>query len=182
MVNQPLNLTKLKLNHKIILISAVSIILLILFLTEKKIFFFLTTTAISIALSLIIGYLGPMKLVGIELVTFSTILVGNIFGSVTGAIFGVSLFIIHLIAARYRGGPYLIWVLPTYALIGVLSGTIFDVKILVAMVIGVNILDNVLTFFIYRENFMKTFIFSIGNVVFNYILISKFLVLITAMT
>ena len=156
MVNQLLNLTRLKLNHKIILISAVSLVLLILFLTEKKIFFFLTTTAISIIVSLIIGYAGPMKIVGIELVTFSTILVGNIFGSITGAFFGVSLFIIHIIAARYRGGPYLIWVLPIYALMGILSGVIFDVKILVEMVIGVNILDNVLTFFLYRENSMKS--------------------------
>lgn len=178
MLNQVLNLTKLKLNYKIILITVTSLVLLILFLTQKKIFFLLTATMVSVIISLIIRFFEPIKIIGVELVTFSTILVGSLFGSFVGAVFGVSLLIIHLIVSGYSGGPYLIWILPTYALIGILSGFLTDVRMFIAMVIGINVLDNVLTLIFYRENFSKTFIFSIGNAVFNTILILKFFSLI----
>ncbi len=181
MVEQPLNLTRLKSNYKIILIVALSLILLLLFLTLKKVFFLLTTTTASIIVSIIIGVFSPMKISGIELVTFSTIIVGNFFGSFVGAVFGVSLLIIHLIAARYQGGPYIAWTLPIYAIIGILSGFVTDANTLVGMVVAVNVLDNLLTLALYRENYMKTLIFSIGNVIFNSILILKFYGTITGL-
>ncbi len=181
MPSQILNLTKLKSNYKIILIAVLSLVLLVLFLTQKKIFFFLAAAGASIITSLIMGWFGPMKLVGIELVTFSTILVGSFFGSVVGAIFGVSLLVIHLIAAKYSGGPYIAWVLPEYALIGILSGFLANVNLLVAMVAGANLIDIILTLAFYRENFMKTLIFCTGNIIFNAILILNFFNLITTL-
>lgn len=181
MFNQLLNLTKLKLSYRIVLMTVIPLALLLLFLTQKKIFFLLTATGASVVISLILGLIPPMKIVGIELVTFSTIMVGNLFGSLVGAIFGVSLLITHLILARYHGGPYIIWILPEYVLIGVLSGILTDVKMLVAMIVGINLLNIILTFVFYRENFMKHFIFSIGTVVFNSILILKFFNLINAL-
>lgn len=179
MPNQFLYLRKLKLNYKIILIVVASLILLTVFLTQKKIFFFLIATAVSIGVSLVIGLFGPLKIVGLELVTFSTILVGSLFGSTVAAIFGVCLFIIHIFAARYSGGPYIIWVIPTYALIGILSGFLTDVRFLVAMVIGVNVLDLALTSALYKSNLGKTLIFCIGNVIFNTFLILNLFKLLT---
>lgn len=171
MFNQVLNLKNLNLTYKIILIAVPALILLILFLIQKEMFFLFIATGASILVSVIIGFVPPMKVIGIELVTFSTILAGNFFGSVTGAIFGVCLLIIHLVVSRYSGGPYILWTLPSYALIGSLSGFLTDVKMLIAMVVGVIVLDNILTLAFYRENCVKTFIFSIGNLAFNIILL-----------
>lgn len=181
MFNQILNLRKLSLNYKIILISVTSLILLILFLTQKEVFFLFIAALASVILSVIIGFVSPMKVVGIELVTFTTILAGSFFGSVTGAVFGVCLLIIHLIVARYSGGPYIVWTLPSYAIIGVLSGFLTDVRMLVAMVVGVIILDNILTMAFYRENYMKTFIFSVGNLAFNILLLLNLFKLVTGL-
>jgi len=178
MFNQVLNLTKLKLNYKIILITITSLVLLILFLTQKEIFFLLTATIVSIIISLIIRFFEPIKILGIELVTFSTILAGSFFGSSVGAVFGICLLILHLIVANYHGGPYIVWILPEYALIGVVSRFLIDAKMLVVMVAGINILNSILTLVFYRENFGKHFVFSLGNAVFNAILILKFFSLI----
>ncbi len=181
MLDQLLNLKKLRLNYKVTLVAVILLVLLTLFLTQKKIFFLLTATGISIVTSLLIGLFGPLKVVGIESVTFSTILIGSLFGSLIGAISGVSLLIIHFILARYQGGPYLVWVVPGYALIGVLSGILTDVRMLVAMVVGINILDNILTLTFYRENYIKTLVFSIGNTIFNSILLLKLFETVTAL-
>jgi hypothetical protein len=178
MINHILNLKKLKLNYKIALISIAALFLLILFLVQKKIFFLFIFTTLSIVLSIVIGFVPPLKIVGIELVTFSTILTGRFFGPAIGAVFGVCLLTIHLIASRYNGGPYLVWTIPSYALIGILSGFLTDVKMLVAMIIGVVILDNLLTLAFFKENYMKTVIFSIGNLIFNIILLLNFFQLI----
>jgi len=178
MLDQVLKLKKLKLNYKIILITVISLVLLILFLTKKEIFFLLIATAVSVIVSLIIRFFEPIKIVGVELVTFSTILVGSFFGSLVGDVFGISLLIIHLIVANYHGGPYIAWILPEYALIGALSGFLTDVKMLVLMVVGINILNSILTLIFYRENSGKDFIFSLGNAVFNTILLLKFFSLI----
>jgi hypothetical protein len=179
MLDQILNLRRLKLNYKIIAISVASLILLLLFLLLKKFFFLFIATGISIALSIGIGFFPPMKVFGIELVTFSTILAGTFFGPVTGAVFGVCLLIIHLIAARYSGGPYIIWTIPSYALIGALSGFLTEVKLLVTMVIGVILLDNILTLAFYKENYVKTLIFSVGNLAFNILLLLNLFSLVT---
>ncbi len=181
MLNQVLNLTKLKLNYKIILITVTSLVLLILFLTQKKIFFLLTATMVSVIISLIIRFFEPIKIIGVELVTFSTILVGSFFGSLVGTVFGISLVIIHLIVANYHGGPYIAWILPEYALIGAFSGFLTDAKMLVVMVVGINIVNSILTLIFYRENFGKHFIFSLGNAVFNAVLILKIFSLVTSL-
>jgi len=181
MLNQLSNLRKLRLNYKIVLIAITSLILLLLFLTQKKIFFLLIATGISVATSLVIRFFQPMKMVGIELVTFPTILIGSFFGSFVGAIFGVSLLVIHLIVAQHHGGTYIVWILPEYALIGFLSGLLTDVKLLIVMIIAVNVINSILTLVFSREYFGRHFIFSIGNVIFNAILILKFFSLITAL-
>ena len=178
MLNQILDLRKLKLNYKIVLISVASTLLLTLFLIQKEIFFLLIFTMLSIVLSIIMGFVPPMKIIGIELVTFSTILAGSFFGSITGAVFGVCLLVIHLIVSRYNGGPYLIWTLPSYALIGALSGVLTNVNFLVAMLVGVIILDNIFTLAFYKENYAKTFIFSLGNLAFNIVLLLNFFELV----
>jgi hypothetical protein len=171
MFEQIWNLRSLRLNYKIIIVAVMSLILLILFLIQRKFFFLFIATGLSIVLSIIIGFFPPLKVFGIEFVTFSTILAGSFYGPVTGAVFGVCLLIIHLIAARYNGGPYIVWTIPSYIIVGVLSGFLTEVKMLVAMVVGVILLDNILTFTFYKENFMKTIIFSIGNLAFNILLI-----------
>lgn len=181
MINKLLDLKRLKFSQKIVLITAISLVLLLLFLIQKKIFFLLTIIVVSVIVSLIIGFIPPMKIVGIEPVTFSTILIGSFFGSFVGAVFGFSLLVIHLIAARLHGGPYLVWIVPEHVLIGILSGFLADVKMLILMVIAINLVNNILTLTLYRENFGKYLIFSIGNMILNSILILKFFSLITGL-
>ena len=174
----PNKFLNIKNKNRIILIAVAFLVLLILFLTVKKVFFLLTFAGASIIVSLIIRFVQPMKIVGIELVTFSTILIGSLFGSFVGAIFGVCLLVIHLIAGNYSGGPYLLWIFPEYIAIGILCGFLTDVKILVVMIVGINLLNIILTMNLYRENSGNHLIFSIGNMVFNSILILNFFNLI----
>ncbi len=181
MVEQPLNLARLKLNHKIVLISVISLLLLILFLTQKKIFFLLAITAASVATSLVMRVFPPMKIVGIELVTFPTILAGSLFGPFAGAVFGFSILIAHLIAANYHGGHYLVWTIPEHALIGVLAGILTGTNSLIVMIIAIQLFNSLLNLVFNREGFTKHFIFALGNVTFNGILILKLFSTITGM-
>lgn len=179
MFNQLSDLTKSRLNYKIILIAITSLVLILLFLTQKRIFFLLTVTLASLITSLIIGFVQPMKIAGIELVTFSTILIGSLFSPLVGAFFGVSLLVMHMIVAQYHGGAYLVWTIPEYALIGILSGILTSVGMLVAMIIAVNLVNSLLTLVFYRENSGRHLIFSAGNAIFNIVLLLKFFTLIT---
>jgi len=144
-------------------------------------FFLLLVTAVSIVISVIIGLFSPLKVIGVELVTFATIIAGNFFGSAFAAVFGVCLLVIHLIVSRYTGGPYLVWTIPSYIVLGILSGFLTDVRLLIAMVVGIIVLDNIFTLTFYRENYMKTLIFSVGNIAFNILLLLNVYGLVTGL-
>jgi hypothetical protein len=179
--DQLFNLRNLKLNYKIVLIAIASLLLFLLFLTQKEIFILLVVTSFSIALSFIIGSFGPLKLFGIEFVTFSTILAGNLLGSFVGAIYGLSMLIIHIFAARYSGGPYILWTVPSYVIIGILSGILTNPMFLVGMIVIIDLFDILMTTSFYRENSAKTIIFCIGNAIFNAFLILNLLKFFTGL-
>jgi len=181
MLNKILELARMSLKTKAILVGVTCLILLILFLTQKPMFFLLLVTAVSIVISVIIGFFSPLKVIGVELVTFSTIIAGSFFGSAFAAVFGVCLLVIHLIVSRYTGGPYLVWTIPSYIVLGILSGFLTDVRLLIAMVVGIIVLDNIFTLVFYKENYMKTLIFSVGNIAFNVILLLNMYGLVTGL-
>lgn len=83
----------------------------------------------------------------------------------------------HLILGDYYIGTYLIWLIPEYILLGVLSG-IFETGIIgplgVAFIIGMNALNLFFTFLGENERFMKELPFAIGNSIINSVILIQF--------
>jgi hypothetical protein len=63
-----------------------------------------------------------LRMFGIELVTFLTILAGYLYGPDTGMLVGMVSILFHLIGSGYFFGLYYMWVVPSYVIIGMLAG------------------------------------------------------------
>lgn len=74
----------MKLDWKIYSILAGILVLTVMVLLLKKFFFFFAIILATALLALILRFLYPVKYLGIELVTLSTILVGVVYGPVIG--------------------------------------------------------------------------------------------------
>jgi hypothetical protein len=76
------------------------------------------------ALSLVVAFfVGEFMIrnVGIELVTFTTVFAGFLYGPATGFLFGMILLIVHSILSRMLG-PYIIYCIPMMGVVGLFSG------------------------------------------------------------
>lgn len=83
-------------------------------------FIILLMVAAAVVLAFFVGEF-ELKKFGVELVTFITVLTGFLYGPMVGLIIGTFLLIIHFILARSLG-PYVIYCVPTMAVIGLLAG------------------------------------------------------------
>ena len=83
-------------------------------------FVILVMSALSLVVAFFVGEF-MIRNVGIELVTFTTVFVGFLYGPTTGFLFGVLLLVIHLILSRMLG-PYIIYCIPMMGVVGLLSG------------------------------------------------------------
>ncbi|MBI2084133.1 MAG: hypothetical protein HYT70_00765 [Candidatus Aenigmarchaeota archaeon] len=141
-----------------------------------KIFYLVGAILATLLLALLLGVMKPVKYLGIELVTLSTILIGIMFGSLIGAVYGAVVLIAHLILGRYYIGPYLLWLLPEYALIGVVSGVMGNGIISlvgVSVIAGMNFVNLFLTFLVDRERVGPYVPYVLGNVVINSLLLMQ---------
>lgn len=167
----------MKLDWKIYSILAGILILTVMVLFLKKFFFFFAIILATSLLALILRFLHPIKYLGIELVTLSTMLVGVVYGPVIGGVYAFVMLLMHLILGDYYIGTYLIWLIPEYILLGVLSG-IFGSGIIghlgVAFIIGMNALNLFFTFLGENERFMKELPFAIGNSIINSVILIQF--------
>ena len=75
---------------------------------------------IAIAVAIIIGKFGMNK-IGIELVTFTTVLSGFLFGPFVGAAVGAVLLTLHFFISGSLG-IYIVYAVPTMTIIGLISG------------------------------------------------------------
>lgn len=167
----------IKLDWKIYSIAAGILLLGVLVIFLEKFFFFLVIALATILLAVVLGFFQPVKYIGIELVTLSTMLIGVVYGPVIGGIYAFTILLVHLILGRYYMGPYLSWVIPEYILLGVLSG-IFRTSIFgplgVSFIIGLNLLSLFFTFVVENDRVAKELPYAIGNIAINSALFLQF--------
>ncbi len=129
--------------------------------------------AASLLLSYIVGWL-KIKAIGLELVTFITVLSSVAYGPLAGAVIGLALIIFHIAIPQYAGA-YIVWVIPEYAfaavLAGALSGSIASIGITVTLIL--NAINVFLTFLVYKENLGKYLPYAFTNVIFNFIFFTQ---------
>lgn len=117
-----------------------------------------------------------IRVIGIELVTFATVVSGVVYGPLVGAALGAVLVFISLVFSGFFG-VYYFWLVPEYAAAGYLAWLWRDQPIavlgmnLLLMVQGLNI---VLTYIFARQNIAKYAIYAVTEIVFNFILFSAF--------
>lgn len=167
----------IKLDWKVYSIVVGILLLTVMVLFLEKLFFFLAITLATVLLAVILGFVQPLKYLGIELVTLSAMLVGLVYGPIIGGVYAFTILLVHLILGRYYMGAFLAWVIPEYILLGVLSGilraTIIG-PIGVSLIFGINILNLLFTFFGENERVVKELPYAIGNTIINSILLIKF--------
>jgi len=167
----------MKLDWKIYAVGIGIILLAVMILFLEKVFFFLIIALATLLLALILRFLHPVKYLGIELITLSTMLVGVVYGPVTGGIYGFTILLAHLIVGNYYIGTYLMWLLPEYVLLGILAG-IFGTGLIgplgVSFIIGMNLLNALFTLVGENERFVKELPFAIGNAIINSVIFIQF--------
>lgn len=166
-----------KLDWKIYAIAIGALLLSVLIFFLQKVFLFLIIALATAIVALALRFLRPIKYVGIELVTLSTMLVGVAYGPVIGGIYAFTILLVHLILGDYYIGTYLMWILPEYTLLGILSG-IFRTEIMgplgVAFIVGLNLMSLFFTFIGENERFVKELPYSIGNSAINSLVFIQF--------
>lgn len=126
--------------------------------------------AISLVLSFAIGQWN-IKAIGLELVTFITVLSAMSYGTLAGAVIGLLLMTFHIAIPHYSGA-YVIWVIPEYVLAAILantlSGNVASVGITVTLVL--NAINILFTFIAYKPNLAKYLPYAFTNIIFNVVL------------
>ena len=157
-------------NAKRALLAVLLLVIVILIATNLLLISLIIAT--SIILSFAVGRLN-IKSVGIELVTFITVLSSLAYGPLAGGVIGLILITVHIAIPQYTGA-YVIWVIPEYALAaavaGMLGGSIASVGMTVTLLL--NAINVFLTFIVYKEHLGRYLPYSITNVIFNIILFS----------
>ncbi len=150
--------------------------LILVFILQK--FFVIAMLAVgSIAISYFIGTYHMAKSIGLELVTFTAVLTGFVFGPTLGAVIALVLIILHFIIGQFAAGPYILWVIPAYVVIGFISGTMngnisFDL-LGIYLTLAINLFNFILTVITYPQNLGNYILFSVTNVLFNILLFSQ---------
>lgn len=152
---------------------AVVLILVIVVLALTNLLLISLLAAASLLVSFAVGKL-RIKSIGIELVTFITVISALAYGTAAGAIIGLALITIHIAIPQYMGA-YVIWVIPEYALAAVLvsaiGGSVASAGIIVTLVL--NAINVLLTFIVSREHLPRYLPYAATNVIFNIILFTQ---------
>ena len=167
----------MKLDWKIYSIIIGILLLATMFIFLEKFFFFLIIVLATILVALILGFAQPLKYIGIELVTISTMIVGVVYGPIIGGAYAFTILPIHFMLGRYYIGTFVVWVIPEYILLGVLSG-ILGTGIIgplgVSLIVGLNLMSLFFTFIGESERVGKEIPYAIGNAIINSIIFIQF--------
>ena len=173
----PLQRTLEVLRRKVGLRGAVMIaVLLAAAMMVTKLFVMAALVVLAFTLTMIVRTF-HLRILGIELVTFLTILAGYLYGPETGMVVGIVSILFHLIGGGYSFGLYYLCILPTYVLIGLLAGVwsaqpITSLGIdLVLLVNGINFL---FTLLVTPGGLARHVPFVITDVLFNVMLFTLF--------
>ena len=167
----------MKLDWKIYSIAVGILLLGLMVLFLEKIFFFLVIVIVTVLVALILRFLHPLKYLGVELVTLSTLLVGVVYGPAIGGIYGFVILLTHLIVGNYYIGAYLTWLIPEYILLGVLAGVLRTGLIGpfgVSLIVGLDLVNLFFTFIGENERVAKELPYVIGNILINSIIFIQF--------
>lgn len=167
----------MKLNWKIYSIAGGILFLAIMLLFLEKVFFFLVIFLATVLVAAVLGFVQPLKYLGVELVTLSTMVIGVVYGPVVGGLYALVILPIHFILGQYYIGTFLAWVVPEYILLGVLSGVLRSGIIGtlgVSFIIGLNLLNLFLTFLAESDRIGKELPFVVGNIAINSIIFYQF--------
>jgi len=124
----------------------------------------------SVILPIFLNYAG-IKMLGIELVTLTTVLTALQMGAEAGAIAGFVLMTAHMVAGQFSG-PYILWVIPSYAIAGFVAGTVgLDITTLgIGIAVVLNTVFTAITSAISPQGLSRFIPHAIGNIVFNAVL------------
>jgi hypothetical protein len=131
-----------------------------------------------IALTLVVSYIAAktqLKKLGLELVTFTTVIAGVSYGIVPGMITGAVLILTHDIIT-HRVSTYLLWVVPVFGLMGAIA-SVFASADIVMLGVGLAMLAHIvfLTGQTLTSKFPVTYVpYFAVNVVLNFFLFSNF--------
>ena len=156
--------------NKLIYIITGFIFLLLFFLILSDLIIMSFLIIVSLFISYFI-YFSKIKSIGFEFITFVVVITGFVYGSTWGAVTGLFLISFHILISQYLG-PYVLWVIPEYILLGFVAG-FFQNDIIIFGIIStilINTFNIIMTFFTYRENIGKYFVFVITNILFNFFL------------
>ncbi len=152
-----------------ILVAIGMVIVAVLFISNLIVFAGLVV--LSIVLSLFVNKTN-IRNIGIEFILFTTVFAGVSYSPQAGAIVGFILIVFHLIVAQYMG-PYLLWVIPQYALAGFLAGKFSSLHastLGLYLVILMNGIGIFCTLLFTREELGEYMPYTITNVIFNFLL------------
>ena len=121
----------------------------------------------SIILPIFLNYAG-IKMLGIELVTLTTVLTALQLGPGAGAIAGFALMTAHMVAGQFSGA-YILWVIPSYGIAGFVAGSVgVDITILgIGIAVVLNSVFTGLTYIISPKGLSHFIPHAVGNVIIN---------------
>ena len=158
-----------KINLKVMLIIALLLITALFFFNLLVV---LSLIIVSLAISFLVGKSRIIRHIGIELVAFTTIITGVVYGGGISILIGLILIIFHLAMSGYFG-TYVIWVVPEYTLMGYVASLMTTMSITsvgLAIVIGISVLNMFFTFLVFRENVIRYLPWVMTNIIFNAVL------------
>lgn len=155
--------------HKLKLFAFAFVIALVLYMGKYVIPAFLLVSILVV--SMVTTRL-DINILGIEVTTFSTVMMGVIFGPETGALLGFLFILVELFTGN-PPGVYMLWVVPGYVLAGYLAGVFSGMDIfLLGMYtsIGLQSFFLLCTSVVITERVPKYMQFTIFNILFNVML------------
>jgi len=121
-----------------------------------------------------------LKKIGLELVTFITVLAGVVYGPLAGAVMGIVLLMLHFVLTRNLG-PYVAYCIPAMGVIGLIAGyaSSFGAVGTDIAVFGVmlSLLYNLITGglgSLMLNDFFEELVWSGSNFALNFVLFSAF--------
>lgn len=137
-------------------------------------FVFMSLIIAEIVLAFFVGIF-ELKKIGIELVTFTTVLAGVVYGPVVGLMMGLFMVTVHFILTKSLG-PYILYCVPMMGVIGFLAGSGLFAGDVVMLGIILSLFYNLVTGglgTIILRDFFAELLWSGSNFVLNYILFLK---------
>ena len=163
----------IKESKKIIPFLGVLGVVLILFMLLTK----FMVGAIMLALCIIIPFITGtfnLRMSGVEMATLTTLVFGMAFGPVVGALIGFFTILFQLFLGKYIN-TYILWVIPSYVLLGftagIISGDIATVGVIMMFIM--HIFFVICTAIVSPAGLPKFFPYLAMSTLVNYFLISK---------